>query len=138
MSGTRTVLTRELARLLGSFVLVSSVLLQGCASAGSDNPFTESQRVDGYLLRVESQNSYEVMVYVNPFGRRELIGTIPGSGLEFLEFEYPSGVPLNVELETRLGDRYRMQPFRVPGGGRLDLVIMGDLRRSAFVRRGPE
>jgi hypothetical protein len=93
--------------------------------------------VDGYLLRVESRNSYEVNVYVNPYGRRQLIGTIPGNGLEFLEFEYPAELPLNVELETRLGDRYRMQPFRVPGGGRLDLVILSDLRRSSFVRRGP-
>jgi hypothetical protein len=97
----------------------------------------ESQNQDGYLLRVESRNTFEVSVYTSTGGKRQLIGTVPGNGLEFFDFRYPAGRPLNIELETRMGDRYRIPSFSFPGGGRIDLVVMNDLRRSGFVRRSP-
>jgi hypothetical protein len=110
--------------------------LAGCASGGGD-PFAQSINTDGFLLRVESSNTYEVEVYINPGGKRQLIGTVPAHGLEFLEFEYPAGQPLYVELETRLGDRYRVPGVSFPGGGRVDMVISNTLRNSGFVRRVP-
>lgn len=138
MSGSSDVASRRLLRFLGSGALVLLLVLQGCATGGSSNPFIDATNMDSFLLRVESRNSFDVSVYVNPAGRRELVGTVQANGLEFFEFQYPAGRPLNVELETRLGDRFRLPTLAFTGGGRLDLLIASELRRSGFVNRAPE
>jgi hypothetical protein len=137
MPGTIGLKGSNLARgvVPGLFLLL--LALSGCASGGASDPFSQSINTDGFLLRVESRNTYEVEVYINPGGKRELIGTIPANGLEFLEFEYPAGQPLYIELETRLGDRYRVPGISFPGGGRVDMMISNTLRNSGFVRRSP-
>lgn len=112
------------------------LVLGGCATGGS-NPFVESSNVEGYLLRVESRSTFEVQVYINPTGRRQLVGTVPGNGLQFFEFTYPAGRALSIELQSRMGDRYRMPSILFPGGGRVDLIVYGDLKRSGFIRRSP-
>ena len=134
MSGSAKVAKGTLPRLLRPVLFLIFLVLEGCATAGSDNPFVEGSNMDVFLLRVESRNTYEVSVYVNPGGKRQLVGTVPANGLEFFEFEYPAGRPLNVELETRVGDRYRIPSPPFTGGGRLDLFINSDLRRSGFRR----
>ena len=125
---------RSLWRFLCPSALGFFLVLQGCAGFGSSNPFVEASNNDTFLLRVESRNTYEVSVYISPAGRRVLVGTVPGNGLEFLEFEYPAGRPINVELETRAGERYRLPPFPVTSGGRLNLYINSRLRSSGFGR----
>jgi len=137
MSGSRKASAGYLSRFLRPAALGFFLVLEGCASGGSGNPFVESANMDVILLRVESRNTFEVSVYVSPAGKRQLVGTISPSGLEFLEFEYPSGRPLNIELETRVGDRYRLPPLLFTGGGRLDLLVSGELRSSVFVNRSP-
>ena len=136
MSGFRKEVLRQLQRSLRPGSLALLLVAGGCATGGG-NPFVEASNTEGYLLRVESQNTFEVSVYMNPSGRRELIGTVPANGLEFFEFEYPAGRPLNLELETRLGDRYRLPALPTPGGGRIDLVVGSELRRSGYVIRMP-
>lgn len=127
----------DLARGLRSGLFLLFLAVAGCASGGADDPFSDTVNTDGFLLRVESSNTYEVEVYINPGGKRSQIGTVGASGLEFFEFEYPAGRPLYIELETRLGDRYRVPGISFPGGGRVDLVIRNTLRNSGFVRRAP-
>jgi len=129
----RSAAIRNLAT--GLRLAVAVLLLAGCAAGGRGNPFVEATNTEHYSLRVESGNSFDVDIYVNPSGRRQLIGTIPGHGLEYFEFEYPAGRPLNVELEGRMGDRYRIPPILFPGGGRVELLVYEDLRRSGFIRR---
>jgi hypothetical protein len=138
MSGSRDLVSRRLLRFLGSGAIGLIVVLGGCATAGSSNPFVDATNMDSFLLRVESRNSLDVSVYVSPAGRRELVGTVQANGLEFFEFQYPAGRPLNVELETRMGDRFRLPTLPFTGSGRLDLVIASELRRSGFVNRAPE
>lgn len=135
MLGLRRVAARNLLRFLRPAALGILIVLEGCASGGGGNPFVEATNTDVFILRVESRNSFDVSVYVNPAGRRQLIGTVRGNGLEFFEFEYPMGRPLNVELETRLGDRYRLPAVILTGGGRLDLLVNSELRNSGFVNR---
>jgi hypothetical protein len=122
--------------LASRFALVFLMLnLSGCATAGSNNPFTESSARDYYQVRVESRSSYDVSIYVDVGNRRELVATIRPRSIEFVEFQYPLGRPLRIELESMLGERYRIPPGSAQGGGRIDLVIMENLRRSGFVRR---
>lgn len=136
MAGVKSAVARHLrwAGRPGTLVLL---LAAGACATGGGNPFVESTNVDRYLLRVESQNTYEVSVYARPAGRRQLVGTVPGNGLEFFEFEYPAGRPLDLELETRLGDRYRLPALPTTGGGRIDLIVGSELRRSGFINRIP-
>ena len=110
------------------------LILCGCATTSSGNPFSATADMDAFLMRVESQNSNEVSVYINPSGKRELLGTVPPRGLEFFEFSYPARSPLRVEVETSMGDRFRIPSPTLAGGGRLDLVVSNNLRRSAFRR----
>lgn len=121
--------------LLG-FVLV--LALEGCASGGSGNPFDDAANLDLYNLRVQSRNLYDVSVYAVIKRRRHLIGVVSSNRLEFFEFEYPSGLPLMLELESEIGDRYRIPSFPFNGGGRVDLNVDNNLRRSGYVRRRQE
>jgi len=137
MPGTIGLRGRDLARGLRPGLFLLLLAAAACASGGASDPFADSVNTDGFLLRVESTNTYEVEVYINPGGKRTLIGTIGASGLEFFEFEYPAGRPLYIELETRLGDRFRVPGVSFPGGGRVDMIISNTLRNSGFVRRAP-
>ena len=119
--------------LLCLFLLVSAA---GCASSGSKNPFAEGSSVEWYNLRVENRNLYEVSVYVVPRGqRRVLVGAVSPGRYDFLEFQYPVGLPLAVELENEIGDRYRIPSVPFIGGGRVELVVLDNLRRSGYIRR---
>jgi catechol 2,3-dioxygenase-like lactoylglutathione lyase family enzyme len=111
------------------------LLLVGCASGSAGNPFSDYGNTDTFVLRVESRYIHQVSIYANPSGKRHLVGEVPANGLEFFDFEYPAGLPLNLELEGRMGDRYRMPATPFLGGGRVDLIIASELRRSEFVRR---
>lgn len=111
------------------------LFLAGCASSTRANPFSDAGRLDVYNLRVENRNLYEVSVYVVPRGRRALVGTVGPDRYDFLQFEYPQGLPLSVELENEIGDRYRIPGSVVMGGGRVDLIVSSNIRRSGFVRR---
>ena len=111
------------------------LLLAGCASSSRPSPFTDAGRLDVYNLRVENRNLYEVSVYVVPRGRRVLAGTVGPGRYDFLQFEYPQGLPLRVELENEIGDRYRIPGAAFSGGGRVDLIVSSNIRRSGFVRR---
>ena len=138
MSGSRKDRGWTLRALFRPSFIGLFLLVQGCAAGGTDNPFTGTAADgDAYLLRVESRNTFEVEVYINITGERELIGTVSPRGLEFFEFLYPRGRPLSVELQTRLGDRYRVQGVPFPGGGRVDLIVGSNVRQSGFVRRNP-
>ena len=138
MSGSRKYRGWKLGRLMGPAFIGLFLLVQGCAAGGTSNPFVEGAADgDAYLLRVESRNSFEVEVYINTTGERELIGTVSPRGLEFFEFLYPRSRPLSVELQTRLGDRYRVPGVPFPGGGRVDLIVGTNIRQSGFVRRNP-
>jgi hypothetical protein len=134
MTESRMAGARSLWRFLRPGALGLFLILEGCAGMGSSNPFVDASNTDSFLLRVESRNTYDVTVYINPAGRRILVGTVPGNGLEFLEFEYPAGRPINVELETRAGERYRLPPYPVTSGGRLNLYVNSRLRSSGFGR----
>ena len=138
MSGSTQSATTSVIRVFRGALFLFFLVLGGCAVGGSGNPFTESTNTDRFVLRVESRNTYEVSVYVNPGGRRQLVGTVPARGLEYFEFDYPAGRTLNVELETQVGDRYRLPAAPIFGGGRLDLMVMGTLRNSGFTNRFPD
>jgi hypothetical protein len=128
---------RTLRRAVGTGVICLGLLFvfAGCTSSSRPNPFSDSGRLDMYNLRVENRNLYEVSVYVVPRGRRVLVGTLAPGRYDFLQFEYPKGLPLSVELENEIGDRYRIPGSVFPGGGRVDLVVSSNIRRSGFVRR---
>jgi len=117
--------------ILGVVLLLPLV---GCVSGGSGNPFDDSANLDWYNLRVQSRNLYDVSVYAVLKGRRHLIGVASPNRLEYFEFEYPSGLPLMVELESEIGDRYRIPSVPFIGGGRVNLLVSNELRRSGFVR----
>jgi len=138
MSESRRVTARNLFRLIRPAALVFFLALEGCATGGRDNPFVESTRVDLIMLRVESRNLYQVSVYINPTGRRQLVGTVPPNGRVFFEFEYPSSRPLRLELESDIGDQYRIPSPPFAFGGRLYLLVNSTLRRSVFVSRSPD
>ncbi|MBT8397182.1 MAG: hypothetical protein HKO65_18865 [Gemmatimonadetes bacterium] len=117
--------------LLGSFLIFS-----GCSTGGSsENPFNQSTARDQWVLRVESRNSYETQLFIDLDGRRELLATLQPRTIQFVEFQYPLGRPLRLEVESFIGDRYRIPPGASIGGGRVDLIIFENIRRTTFVRR---
>ena len=134
MSGSDSTAIRGARRFFLPPLLAIPLVLGACATAAS-NPFEEATSLDLYVLRVESQNIYDVSIYLNPSRRRELLGTVQRNGLEYFEFEYPAGRLLHIELENTVGDRYRIPPPPLTVGGRLELYVSSTLRRSAYRTR---
>ena len=114
------------------------LLLLGCATGTASNPFTENTPRDGYQLRIVSRNDYDVTVYIDPGEGREVLTTMRPRSIEFLEFQYPMGRPLRLEVESIVGDRYRVPPGSSIGGGRVDLVIPANIRRTVLTRGTPD
>ncbi|MGD2121704.1 MAG: hypothetical protein PVJ76_08165 [Gemmatimonadota bacterium] len=119
----------------GAVLVLLALSFSGCASGGYSNPFEEGTARDYYQIRVESRSSYDVSIYVEVGNRRELLATIRPRSIQLLEFQHPVGRPLRLELESMLGERYRVPPGTAQGGGRVDLIILENIRRSAFIRR---
>ena len=117
--------------------MLSTVCLGGCASATSENPFRENWAVHAVILRVESRHNYNVSVYVNATGRRELVGEVRANSRDFFEFNYPESRALMLELESEIGETYRLPGTLFPGGGRVELVVGRNLRQSDYIRRVP-
>jgi hypothetical protein len=111
--------------------------LSGCAGATANNPFASGANTDVFSFMVYSQHDYHVDIYVNPSGRRQRLGTVRSNQQEFFQFRYPASRPLMVELESELGESYRIPSTVFTGGGRVDLRIARNLRDSRFIRRDP-
>ncbi len=98
------------------------------------SPFDSGQESDGIVLRVENQNLHDATLYLLREGQRQELGTIRGGGLQFIDFGWPVGLPLTIEIQLEVGERYRPPPFPLSGGGQLRLTVAAQLRRSAFYR----
>lgn len=110
------------------------LFLEACASGRGDNPFQGPMNTDTVILQVVNQNRYDAEIYLRPRGRRELLATINSGGLQVYDFQWPSGVPLTLELELTVGGRHRLPPFSFSGADRLVLTIARDLNRSTLRR----
>jgi hypothetical protein len=118
--------------------MAAAFLLVGCASAASDNPFSGDWNRGVLTLFVDSRHDYNVDLYISPSGRRQRLGTVRANTQEFFRFEYPTDRPLMIELESELGEHYRVPAAVFTGGGRVDLRIQRNLRDSQYIRRAPQ
>jgi hypothetical protein len=117
------------------FALGALLLLEGCATGRGDNPFQGPLGTETVILQVINQNRYDAEIYLRPAGgRRDLLATIDSGGIQVYDFEWPSGVPLALELELAVGGRHRLPPFSFSGVDRLVLTIATDLTRSTLRR----
>jgi hypothetical protein len=103
---------------------------EACAGGGS-NPFDESSRQEILTLRVENQNLYDAVVFLRPGGKRQELGRVDARNVQFFDFPWPIGAPLDLEIELTVGERHRLLPKPLRGG-RVDLIIASDLRRSVI------
>lgn len=105
----------------------------GCAVGRRSNPFDESVRQETVILRAENRNIHDATLYLGRGTRRTELGPVSARGFEFFEFSWPVGVPLDLEIELAVGERFRLPPFPLRGG-RLELTINATLRRSTLRR----
>ncbi len=110
------------------------LLVVGCASGRALNPFDSSERLDTVILRVENRNIQNVTIYGLRGRNRAELGTVPGGSLQFLNFGWPLGAPLALEIELEVGERYRLPPYPYSGGGQVWLMVSSELRRSRITR----
>lgn len=118
------------AGLLALSVALSGV---GCLGGRSSNPFDESTRRETVILRAENRNLHDAILYLGRGTRRTELGTVSARGFQYFEFSWPVGVPLDLEIELTVGDRFRLPAFPLRGG-RLELTINATLRRSTLRR----
>lgn len=108
-------------------------LLGACAGGrGADNPFQRAETEEKVILRVENQNSADARIFLRPRGRRTLLATIEARDLRYLEFPWPGRMPLDLEVELIVGERYRPPPLPISPGIRVELIIASTLRRSTL------
>lgn len=106
----------------------------GCAGGRPDNPFTEGREGDWVVLAVENRNRSEATIHVRGRRGREVLARVKGGSADVLTFEWPSGMPLALEIELPDGDRHALTPLHIRAGEQLRLVVAPDLRRSFFRR----
>jgi hypothetical protein len=116
----------------------SAVSFSGCASGAAPNPFVDEWSTDVLSLRVVSRHSYNVSVFLSIGGRRRLLGEVRSNQWEYFEFGYPPGRALMLELESEIGETYRVPGTLIPGGRRVELLIPRNLRDSDYIRRPPD
>lgn len=119
--------------LVGS-VLALSGWATGCAGGRAENPFMEGGKGNWVVLAVENRNRSEATIHVRGRRGREVLARVKGGSADVLPFEWPSGVPLALEIELPDGDRYALTPLHIRAGEQLRLVVAPDLRRSFFRR----
>jgi hypothetical protein len=123
-------------RLLWSLVLSGLVLTLGpggCATPSASSPFDRQTNPGQALtLRVENRNLRDVTVFVRDGSRRQEIGTVNSRGVEFFTIPWFPGRPLDLEIESAMGERYRLSPYIYGGSGRLELIITPELRDSVL------
>jgi len=107
--------------------------LQGCGGGrAADNPFQRAERDERVLLRVENRNQSDARIFIRPRGRRTLLAEVRSRDLTFLEFPWPRGTPLDLEVELLIGGRYRPPPRPLSPGIRVELIIAPDVRNSVL------
>lgn len=113
--------------------LVLTLACGGCASGRAESPF-EGQAHPGQVvtLRVENRNLHETTIFLRDGSRRQEIGSVDSRGVEFFNLPWDPGRPLSLELESIVGERYRLTPYVYGGLGRLELIIAPELRDSVL------
>jgi len=114
----------------GLFLLLLS--LAGCLPGRALSPFDSSQQLDPLILRVENQNLHDATLYLRTQKGREELGSIQSRAIQFFDFGWPAGLPLSIEIELAVGERFRPPPYPYGGVGQLRLTITTELRRSFF------
>lgn len=117
--------------LAGLFLVLA---VGGCAGgrAIEDNPFDRTVGQVQFTLRVENQNIHDATIFLRTGGRRQELGVVRSRGVEFFDFPWPQGTPLDVEIELAVGERHRLPPYPFSGGGRLELTVSSNLRQSSI------
>jgi hypothetical protein len=120
----------SLALTLGAILLLP---LQGCGGGrASDNPFQRAETDERVVLRVENRNLSDARIFIRPRGRRTALAEVRSRDLVFLEFGWPRGMPLDLEVELLMGGRYRPPPLPFTPGLRVELIIAPEIRRSVL------
>lgn len=117
-----------------TFALGTLMVVEGCASGRSGNPFQGSLNTETVTVQVTNRNRYDAEIYLMPGGRRELLATVASGGFQVYEFQWPSGVPLSMEIGLSVGGRHRLPPFSFSGVDRLVLTVAADLTKSTLRR----
>jgi hypothetical protein len=112
------------------------LILAGAGCGGGrvieDNPFDRSSGQEQVTLRVENQNLHDATLYLRTGGKRQELGTVSSRGVEFFDFPWSYGRPVDLEIELSVGERHRMPPYPFTSGRRLELLISSNLRQSSF------
>ena len=134
MSSVPVPTSTRAAAFVITFALGTLMVVEGCASGRSENPFQGSLNTETVTLQATNRNRYDAEIYIMPGGRRELLATIASGGFQVYEFQWPSGVPLSMELALEVGGRHRLPPFTFGGVDRLVLTVATDITRSTLGR----
>lgn len=107
--------------------------MQGCGGVQTaDNPFQRAESEERVVLRVENRNYSDARIFIRPRGRRTALAEVRSRDLVFLEFAWPRGMPLDLEVELLVGGRFRPSPLPMNPGIRVELIIAPDVRRSVL------
>jgi hypothetical protein len=116
---------------LGAALLLLS--MQGCGGVQTaDNPFQRAEAEERVVLRVENRNDSDARIFIRPRGRRTPLAEVRSRDLVFLEFAWPRGMPLDLEVDLLAGGRFRPSPLPMNPGIRVELIIAADVRRSVL------
>lgn len=83
-------------------------------------------------MRVENRNLHDATLFLRTGDRRHEIGTVSSRGVAFFDIPWSPDRPLDLEIQLSVGERYRLPPYPFISGGRLELTIASELRRSTL------
>ncbi len=134
MSRTSTHANRHLTLALKLMALVLLLHVEACATTSAEGLPEELGPQEGVQIRVENLNDNDVEVFLHLSGDRNRLGRVTRGGLEFFDFEWPIGRPLDVEIVLTTGERFRVPPPNSTGGGQVYLTVASELRQSVIGR----
>lgn len=121
-------------RLAHSVFLVLAALTAGCASAG--NPFPGEGEAREVEIEVLNLNFSDATLHALRMGQRIRLGIVTGKRSGTFTVEWPTSLPLQVEIRLLGGERCVTREMPVDPGDRLYLEIPQNLTTGGFcVRR---
>jgi len=121
-------------RPLAVACVTAALLLPGCASAGSGDPF-QGEAGESVEVEVVNLNFNDVTLYALRLGQRIRVGIVGGAQTETFTIRWPTSLPLRFEFRIIGGDRCVTDEIPVDPGDQLYLEIPQNLRGSAVCIR---
>lgn len=120
---------RQAPAVIRTLAVTAALLMTGCATGSTDNPFGGGGGPDQIQIAIVNNNQQDVTVYALAPATRERLGRVGSHTSETFTMRWAHTRELRLELDFLAGPRCFSQSVVVSPGEELELVVQPSLTR---------